>query len=465
MIGHLSPLPPARPAVGHRPRILWILIATLLAVGLLIAVAIAIYQHRMTRAEERLAQREAEARALDQPVTLDELEAFYPWVEPEENAAFPYVDAFNLLDTIDPWTTVAQQYLNRIEKLEPGETLPADWMEALGEYLRDCAPVFDLIAQGSDLEQSRYHIDFHLGMRAQLLHLDPLRGAARISSLRSFHAAHHGDVDLVVESHRQMLQLANSLRMDPYIMSQLVRLTVYWIEVTALARDLSIIELPRDALDALQDLHSVGDIQKSAVRAYIGERCLLLAHTQRYVRAGPARHREPASAGYWVVLAKGLRLLSIEQQINIFNHFDTLIELEHRPWTEWVQTKSSLEQIAVSLPYTDLYLRQMLPAIARSCAAFPRHAMDVRMAHAALAIERYRLDHGALPETLDDLVPDYLDTVPEDAFDGAPIRYRRTEPGYVLYSVYTDLKDDGGVKAEKDEQNNWIGDWVFEVQR
>jgi hypothetical protein len=41
-------------------------------------------------------------------------------------------------------------------------------------------------------------------------------------------------------------------------------------------------------------------------------------------------------------------------------------------------------------------------------------------------------------------VPRYCNSVPLDPFDEEPIRYRRGEVGYVLYSVSHNQKDDGG---------------------
>lgn len=71
-------------------------------------------------------------------------------------------------------------------------------------------------------------------------------------------------------------------------------------------------------------------------------------------------------------------------------------------------------------------------------------ALD-RAGRVALAIERYRYDHGdGLPSSLDALVPAYLTAVPVDPFTDAPLLYRRTPSGYVVYSVGTDGTDDGG---------------------
>lgn len=64
---------------------------------------------------------------------------------------------------------------------------------------------------------------------------------------------------------------------------------------------------------------------------------------------------------------------------------------------------------------------------------------------AALALRAYRLDQGAYPGELSDLVPDYLDSIPQDPFAGdAPLRYRIDGDRYVLYSIGPDGVDDGG---------------------
>jgi len=63
----------------------------------------------------------------------------------------------------------------------------------------------------------------------------------------------------------------------------------------------------------------------------------------------------------------------------------------------------------------------------------------------AVAVERYRRAHaGQLPAALTDLVPTFLDRVPEDPFDDAPIRFVRKADGYVIYGIGRDGKDDGG---------------------
>ena len=76
------------------------------------------------------------------------------------------------------------------------------------------------------------------------------------------------------------------------------------------------------------------------------------------------------------------------------------------------------------------------------------HFARRRLTVTTLALHAYKLQHGGFPRQLADLVPDYLPAVPEDPFRARPLVYRRTETGYMLYSVGEDRKDDGGRPME-----------------
>jgi hypothetical protein len=75
------------------------------------------------------------------------------------------------------------------------------------------------------------------------------------------------------------------------------------------------------------------------------------------------------------------------------------------------------------------------------------NAANQSMVPALFALAAYRADHGAYPAELTVLVPKYLPAIPEDLFSGGPLRYKREGPGYVLYSVGPNGKDDGGLES------------------
>ncbi len=63
----------------------------------------------------------------------------------------------------------------------------------------------------------------------------------------------------------------------------------------------------------------------------------------------------------------------------------------------------------------------------------------------AIALKRFQMKQGAWPDTLGQLVPEYLPSVPMDPYDGKPLKYHPNVDGtFLLYCVGEDGVDDGG---------------------
>jgi len=112
-------------------------------------------------------------------------------------------------------------------------------------------------------------------------------------------------------------------------------------------------------------------------------------------------------------------------------------------------------------PFLRVLSRMALPNLYKSVAKEARHVTTMRCAQAACAIERYQLKHQTLPPTLEALVPEYLDAVPEDPLTGGPLKYRIRGEGYVVYGIGEDGTDDGGQEPQKKPQG-W--DYTFRVE-
>lgn len=96
----------------------------------------------------------------------------------------------------------------------------------------------------------------------------------------------------------------------------------------------------------------------------------------------------------------------------------------------------------------------------RVCQLAAHNQTEINQALIACALERFRLAHNEYPETLDALVPQFLDTIPHDVIGGQPLHYRRAPDGtFVLYSVGWNGRDDGGVRGKP--WPNTDGDWVW----
>jgi hypothetical protein len=109
--------------------------------------------------------------------------------------------------------------------------------------------------------------------------------------------------------------------------------------------------------------------------------------------------------------------------------------------------------------------RVLLPALGRTFIRDADATARLRAAQAALAVERFRVSNrDALPATLEELVPAYLKEVPGDPYGGKPLQFKRRDFGYVVYSIGSDGRDDGG--AEPNQKNPAGGqDITFVVER
>jgi hypothetical protein len=70
-----------------------------------------------------------------------------------------------------------------------------------------------------------------------------------------------------------------------------------------------------------------------------------------------------------------------------------------------------------------------------------------RLLAGELALRSYQSEHGRVPARLDDLVANYLSSVPQDPFTSQPLIYRPQGTNWLLYSVGPDSSDDRGKPA------------------
>ncbi len=98
--------------------------------------------------------------------------------------------------------------------------------------------------------------------------------------------------------------------------------------------------------------------------------------------------------------------------------------------------------------------------------AWHRCQAELRLLKLEFALRLWKAEHGTWPESLDQLVPAILPAVPLDPYDpaGKPLRYNRTDEGFLLYSVGQNGVDDGGKLL--DRETYWsepsVGDFQLE---
>lgn len=87
-------------------------------------------------------------------------------------------------------------------------------------------------------------------------------------------------------------------------------------------------------------------------------------------------------------------------------------------------------------------VRTTLSALPPALAVDERLRFQLDALVVTAALHAYKKANGALPETLAELVPTYLEAVPQDPADGNPMRYSAQKK--ILYSIGSDREDGGG---------------------
>jgi hypothetical protein len=91
---------------------------------------------------------------------------------------------------------------------------------------------------------------------------------------------------------------------------------------------------------------------------------------------------------------------------------------------------------------------------------FTRGDAQIGITETVLALCRYHAKNDKYPETLHELVPDFLPFVPIDPFDGKPMRMKQANGKILIYSVGEDCIDDGGKDFSLETRK---GDFVFKI--
>lgn len=109
------------------------------------------------------------------------------------------------------------------------------------------------------------------------------------------------------------------------------------------------------------------------------------------------------------------------------------------------------------------------PALQATEDTIRRRDATHRLLIAEIAIELFRQRNRRLPQDLAELVPQFLPSIPIDAFTGTPLIYRIQGEGYVVYSTGIDGDDDGGnfgdLSTLYDEAFDFDVDTMFRPQR
>ena len=94
----------------------------------------------------------------------------------------------------------------------------------------------------------------------------------------------------------------------------------------------------------------------------------------------------------------------------------------------------------------------LMPPLDKAVVLRDRTTVRGRLSIIAMALAAYKAEKKAYPDKLSKLSPGYLKKVPDDLFIDKPFGYKRTDKGYLLYSVGENMKFDGEKKEDDDDE-------------
>ena len=113
------------------------------------------------------------------------------------------------------------------------------------------------------------------------------------------------------------------------------------------------------------------------------------------------------------------------------------------------------------LPWYSVMSRLLLPEQDGLLSQMARFRADARVVRVGLAAKSYKELHGAYPDDLGQLVPEFLDPMPLDPFTGQELIYRRENGGFVLYSLGENRTDNGGTPQTDENRESGEFDIVW----
>ena len=195
------------------------------------------------------------------------------------------------------------------------------------------------------------------------------------------------------------------------------------------------------ALEALQRAFASLPDEDGLDRALMLRRARLIEEQANGL--GPGGVSGAAAFLFQPFLTRTLRV-QIEQ-------FPEVIAAAREPWPDKFATLSTLAATSGPRANRDPIrgaLRGDTPNLAALSSAPAPAGLNLaarRVAVTTLAIERHRRAHGgALPSSLDALVPAFMPAVPIDPFSGRPVVFKAASDSYLVYSLDVNRMDDGG---------------------
>lgn len=440
----MDPQSPQRKTHSYRAGFLIVLVGVLL-----MAMMLWVYDSLGTADLNRAV---LQANSLGGPLTLDDLmKSRRKWPE-GQNGADLIIAVQSELQTEALKNVEGLPILDFRVKPELGRRWSPEMLEQVQRYLDKARPQIEQIDKLGQYEGGAFPLTIAADPSTTLLpNLGPLRNCARLKSLQARCRVMEGDTSRLVNDVDVLMRHSRLVADDPTLISVLVAIACDGLALQTIESGLSIQPLSPDDLQRLQQMLVVPDVQARLEWSVRSERAFFLAAADYFRSTGTL----PGSGGGSVFPAlripgaQGWVMKDEARGLAMFNRL-----LSAGDAGKMRQTAKTIEMEIASQGRLGVLTQNMMPSFSRAMGLITQNAAEIACARVGLAAERYRLHHGRWPSKPGDLVPDYIDRIPDDPFTGKPVRMIARDGRFVAYSVGMDELDNRGRILRDGRQND-----------
>ncbi|MHC4927033.1 MAG: hypothetical protein ACYTER_06825, partial [Planctomycetota bacterium] len=339
---------------------------------------------------------------------------------------------------------------------EPNENhppYPPEVIAAIRNSVEQNAECLQLLDEAAQFDHCLFPRVYD-GLATRIEYLSEMRDAARFLSERNILLAHSGQMDALFDSTASCLALSRRIPDYPCLIECLVSSLIQLIAVESLENSFNMVHFSEEQFSVLQGEFQQLIQSNTLTPAIIAESTWFIEVTglspQEYLKIHGGWHggKPWEKGGFFLYHLSGFNYKDAVLMSELFEQWVeiSLLPLEQQPG-ELEKLDKLVDASASGLNGYGILM--YMPATKRASEINLRVKGQLQIAETALAIERYRLKHDSLPDTLEALVPEFIDTVYLDPFDGKPIRYVKYEDGYMLYTIGEDGIDNGGLNRSQ----------------
>jgi hypothetical protein len=388
-------------------------------------------------------------------LTFEEIEKHRTEIPDERNGARIIERLMSQLDQVgeDRWDVdpLVLMFGRLARQISLFEGIPRYSLEPSREFLKQYRELLEQLAKLRDKPTGRFDLDLATNPFDTLLpHLSPVRTASKLIYLDGTLKLTEGDIEGAADSIQVAARVSATLDEQPTVVGRLVQMATEGLTIRGVENVLRAATVDELRPEILTRLRQVLEDRLGAATmqwALLGERAFFVAFCDGLAdgKFNPAQLGGVASTGGVSWLPE---MLIRENQMRGVEMLTWLVDAGDDP-AALTKAAVRIDTEMPHLPKMQILTNMMVPSLSRAVTLHVRITAALRAAKAALATEQFRIATGSLPDSLEALVPDYLDVVPTDPFDGQPMRFAVTEHGVVIYSIGENLEDDGGSVARQ----------------